>query len=84
MLSRPLPKIESSVPGQALRRMDGTSMAAPHVSGGAALLMARHRELVGSPQRIKEILCRTATDVGRERYFLGAGMVDVLRALQSV
>lgn len=83
-LVAPGEKIESSVPGQALRRMDGTSMAAPHVSGGAALLMARHRELVGSPQRIKEILCRTATDLGRERYFQGAGMVDVLRALQSV
>jgi serine protease AprX len=64
--------------------MDGTSMAAPHVSGAAALLMARHRELLGNPQRIKEILCRTATDLGREKYFQGSGMVDVLRALQSV
>ena len=59
-------------------------MAAPHVSGAAALLMARHRELVGQPRRIKEILCATATDLGRERSFQGAGLVDVLRALQSV
>ena len=64
--------------------MDGTSMAAPHVSGAAALLMARHRELVGQPARVKQILCDTATDLGRERYFQGAGMLDVLRALQSV
>jgi subtilisin family serine protease len=83
-LVAPGEKIESSVPGQALRRMDGTSMAAPHVSGAAALLLARHRELLGSPQRVKEILGRTATDLGRERYFQGSGMVDVLRALQSV
>jgi serine protease AprX len=83
-LVAPGEKIESSVPGDSLKRMDGTSMAAPHVSGAAALLMARHRELVGSPGRIKEILCRTATDLGREKYFQGSGMVDVLRALQSV
>ena len=59
-------------------------MAAPHVSGAAALLMARHRELIGQPKRVKEILCSTATDLGRERYFQGHGMLDVLRAIQSV
>jgi hypothetical protein len=59
-------------------------MAAPHVSGAAALLMARYNELVAKPGRIKQILCSTATDLGRERYFQGAGMLDVLRALQSV
>lgn len=64
--------------------MDGTSMAAPHVSGAAALLMARHRELVGQPRRVKEIICKSATDLGREPRFQGAGMLDVLRALQSV
>ena len=64
--------------------MDGTSMAAPHVSGAAALLLARHRELIGRPREVKEILCRTATDLGREPRFQGAGLVDVLRAIQSV
>ncbi len=65
-------------------RLDGTSMAAPHVSGAAAMLMARHVELTGDPQRIKHILCATATDLGREPYFQGRGLVDVLRAIQSV
>ena len=46
--------------------------------------MARHNELVGRPARVKEVLKSTATDLGRERYFQGAGMLDVLRALQSV
>ena len=64
--------------------MDGTSMAAPHVSGAAALLLGRHRELIGQPARVKEILCSTATDLGREPRFQGRGMVDVLRAIQSV
>jgi serine protease AprX len=84
-LVAPGEKVESTVPGSGnYKVMDGTSMAAPHVSGAAALLIARHPELAGQPRRIKQIICDTATDLGRERYFQGAGMVDVLRALQSV
>ena len=58
-------------------------MAAPHVSGAAALLMARYPELIGKPDKIKRILCEAASDLGRERNFQGHGMLDVLRALQS-
>ena len=43
--------------------------------------MARHSELIGQPDRIKQILCDSATDLGREQYFQGAGMLDILRAL---
>ncbi|OQW77402.1 MAG: hypothetical protein BVN33_04110 [Proteobacteria bacterium ST_bin13] len=77
-------RIQSVVPDGGPEPMDGTSMAAPHVSGAAALLMARHPELKGQPARIKKILCDTATDLGRERSFQGHGMLDVLRAIQSV
>lgn len=83
-LVAPGEKIEAPVPGGDWDLKDGTSMAAPHVSGAAALLMARHGELEGKADRIKEILVSTATCLGRERYFQGSGLVDVLRALQSV
>lgn len=83
-LVAPGEKIGGPVPQNDWRVKDGTSMAAPHVSGAAALLIARHTELMGKAERVKEILCSTATDLGRERYFQGHGMVDVLRALQSV
>jgi subtilisin family serine protease len=83
-LLAPGEKIVAPVPDKGSKALDGTSMAAPHVSGAAALLMARHRELIGQPRRIKEVLCRSATDLGREAHFQGAGLVDVLRALQSV
>jgi serine protease AprX len=77
-------KILAPALGNTTLLLDGTSMAAPHVSGAAALLMARHVELQSRPRQIKEILCATATDLGRERYFQGHGLVDVLRAIQSV
>jgi serine protease AprX len=83
-LVAPGEKIMSLIPDEDSARMDGSSMAAPHVSGAVALLLAKHKELIGNPQRVKEILCKTATDLGRERYFQGHGMVDVLRALQCV
>jgi subtilisin family serine protease len=83
-LVAPGEKIVSLIPGGLKDTMDGTSMAAPHVSGAAALLLARYPELIGRPTRVKEILCSTATDLGRERYFQGRGMVDILRAMQSL
>jgi hypothetical protein len=48
------------------------------------MLMARYDELIAEPHRIKQILCDSATDLGRERSFQGHGMLDVLRAFQSI
>jgi hypothetical protein len=81
-LVAPGEKVNGPLPDQSQGLLDGTSMAAPHVSGVAALLMARHNELQGDPSAIKQILMDTATPLGRERSFEGAGLVDALRALQ--
>lgn len=83
-LVAPGEKIHAPVLDGKWGALDGTSMAAPHVSGAAAMLMARYQELIEQPDRIKRILCDSATDLGRERSFQGRGMLDVLRAFQSI
>ncbi|WP_411728720.1 S8 family peptidase [Methyloglobulus sp.] len=62
----------------------GTSMAAPHVSGCIASFLSVKREFIGRPDRVKEIFLASATDLGRERSFQGAGLVDLMRAIQYI
>ena len=62
----------------------GTSMAAPHVSGAIAAFLSIRREFLNRPEEIKRIFLDSATSLGRERYFEGCGLVDLLRAIQRV
>lgn len=62
----------------------GTSMAAPHVSGVVAAFLSVRREFIGQPEEVKKIFLSTATDLKRDQYFQGHGLVDLMRAIQSV
>ena len=62
----------------------GTSMAAPHVSGAIAAFLSIRREFIQRPDEVKRIFLESATPLGRERYFEGHGLVDLMRAIQSV
>ena len=62
----------------------GTSMAAPHVSGAIAAFLSIRQEFIGRPDEVKQIFLSTATDLKREKYFQGHGLIDLIRAIQSV
>lgn len=64
--------------------MNGTSMAAPHVAGAAALLVSMREDL--TPQQVKGLLTTTARDVGPEGVddVTGDGMLDLQAAVQRL
>lgn len=62
----------------------GTSMAAPHVSGVVAAFLSARREFIGQAEEVKRIFTSAATDLNRTPYYQGKGLVDLMRAIQSV
>jgi serine protease AprX len=54
------------------------------VSGAIAAFLSIRREFIGQADEVKRIFLESATDLRRERYFQGSGLVDVMRAIQSV
>ena len=78
-------QLEGETGGGCLYREEsGTSMAAPHVSGAIAAFLSVRQEFQGRPEEVKQVFLDSATDLGRERYFQGRGLVDLIRAIQSV
>jgi subtilisin family serine protease len=70
-----------AAPGGGYDFTTGTSVATAHVSGLAALLIARNPRL--TPEAVQSILMKTAKDLGpagRDDEF-GAGLVDAYEAL---
>ncbi len=62
----------------------GTSMAAPHVTGVAALLWSRRPEL--TPEQVRHLLVSTAKDLGDAGWDMehGYGLVQAWSALQAL
>jgi len=69
---------ETSLPGDYYTQLSGTSMAAPHAAGSAALLLEAEPGL--EPAQVKEVLMRTAKDLGLDPNTQGAGRADIYQA----
>jgi serine protease AprX len=75
--------IMSAQPGGGYRKARGTSMAAPHVAGIAALILERYPKL--QPMQIKRILMQSAKKLDSSEFdenAQGMGLVDAVKALQ--
>ena len=73
--------ILSSFPGNRYVGLSGTSMAAPHVAGAAALLKAVHHDW--TPAQIKLALMNNSTFLQDDIMATGAGRLDVFGAATS-
>ncbi|MFD1513372.1 S8 family serine peptidase [Halomarina rubra] len=79
------PEVDVAAPGEGVCSavggghdvLDGTSMAAPHVTGAAAQLLAAGV----SPDEVRDRLLATAEDLGASDTAQGAGLLDVAAAL---
>ncbi len=82
--------VRSSYPTNTYLTSSGTSMAAPAISGGLALLYERYRQLHGgtNPQNglMKAILCNGATDEGMPGpdFQYGFGIMNLLRSVKML
>jgi len=76
---------EEAVEGAAyFREESGTSMAAPHVAGAVAALLSIRPEFIGRSDAVKAVLVGNCVDLKRKADFQGAGLLDLMRAIQSI
>ncbi len=85
-ISAPGKDILSTFPGGAYTKLDGTSMAAPHVAGVAALLLQASPALSQNLSKISYILTSTAVPLGNStpNNGYGWGRIDAYNAVMSV
>lgn len=74
----------SAKPGGGYQRMSGTSMATPHISGLAALLLEANPNL--SVKQVQDFLTTTAEDLGAsgQDQDYGWGRANILKAVKSL
>lgn len=75
-------EILAAAPDGAYQITSGTSVAAAHASGVAALLLARNGNL--TPAQVRSTLIRTAHPISGSRNDYGAGVIDALSAVNSL
>ena len=73
--------INSTKMGGGYISYNGTSMATPHVSGAAALILELHPDW--TPAMIKSVLMVTAKDIGKDIWTQGNGRLDVYSAAKA-
>lgn len=75
--------ILSTVPGNDYEKLNGTSMAAPHVSGVAALLLSKNPG--ASPAKLRTAIINSCDPFGQPPPNpIGAGRVNALKAIKGV
>lgn len=76
-------QVLSTLPGNKYGKMQGTSMACPHVSGIAALILARYGGQGYTPDALRKRLEETVTDISAQNagYYLGKGLVNAYKAV---
>ncbi len=80
-ISAPGSDIYSLAIGEGLVSLSGTSMAAPHVAGAAALVKQKYPQLEG--QQIKALLTTNTDDIGYEFFEAGSGRLNAFKAAQA-
>jgi subtilisin family serine protease len=82
VVAAPGVQVLEPAPDDAYQLTTGTSVAAAHVSGVAALLLARNPKL--TPDEVRALLIKSARAIPGKKRDVGAGVIDALGAVEAV